>query len=202
MIPDVSLYMVGIGVAFVCIIISFIALVRETEDLHRLLLTDLTEIICLVIIALVGTDLAEALILPGIVVGLAELLALSEVYLRKEGAYRLPKDTFHIEIMDSAPLILVVVLVGYGIILSGFTGGVVAGVGVVFYFMCQGSEERFELIETISGYAWALWIVAFFVFMVLPQYWFFGVMLAGSAILVKVMAKMALVGVMGGESDV
>jgi len=27
-------------------------------------------------------------------------------------------------------------------------------------------------------------------------------MLAGSAILVKVMAKMALVGVMGGESDV
>jgi len=69
---------------------------------------------------------------------------------------------------------------------------------VIFYFLCRDHHERFELIETASGYSWVFWIVAFFVFMVLPQYWFFAVMLAGSAILVKVMAKMSLIGTMRG----
>jgi energy-converting hydrogenase A subunit G len=41
--------------------------------------------------------------------------------------------------------------------------------------------------------------VAFFVFMLAPGYWFFAVMMAGSAILLKVMAKMALVGTMREE---
>ncbi|MFY1645148.1 DUF2105 family protein [Methanoculleus bourgensis] len=40
--------------------------------------------------------------------------------------------------------------------------------------------------------------MAFFTFMIFPQYWFFAVMLAGSAILVKVMAKMSLIGTMRG----
>ncbi|MDT8358093.1 MAG: DUF2105 family protein, partial [Methanomicrobiaceae archaeon] len=97
------------------------------------------------------------------------------------------------------PAILAAVLVVYGIVLSGFTGGAVAGVGVIFFFVCRGQKERFELIETVSGYAWAIWIVAFFVFLLAPSYWFFAVMMAGGAILLKVMAKMALVGTMREE---
>lgn len=98
--------------------------------------------------------------------------------------------------MRTAPPIITFVLVVYGIILSGFSGGAVAGIGLVFYFLCKGYEERFELLETISGYAWALWIVAFFIFMILPQAWLIAVMLSGGAILIKVTAKMALIGTM------
>ena len=189
-------YPVGLIVVAAAIIIGFTALVREKDELHRILLTDLAEILALVLIALVATDLAEALILPGLVVGISELMAVSEVYIAKEGLRAPQEPPFRIEVMDSAPGILALVLVAYGVFLSGFTGGAIAAVGVVFYFMCRGHAEQFELIETVSGYAWAIWIAAFFIFMFLPQYWFFGVMMAGGAILVKVMAKMSLVGTM------
>ncbi|HOB18031.1 MAG TPA: EhaG family protein [Candidatus Methanoculleus thermohydrogenotrophicum] len=196
-------YPVGLLVVAIALIIGFTAIVLERDDLHRILLTDLAEILALVLIALVATDLAEALILPGLVVGISELMAVSEVYITREGLRAPPAEpAFHIEVMDSAPGILALILVGYGIILSGFTGGVVAAVGTVFYFMCRGHDERFELIETVSGYAWAIWIGAFFIFMFLPQYWFFAVMMAGGAILLKVMAKMSLVGTMRGGPDV
>ena len=98
--------------------------------------------------------------------------------------------------MRTAPPFITFALVVYGIILSGFSGGAVAGIGLVFYFLCKGYEERFALLETISGYAWALWIVAFFIFMILPQAWLIAVMLSGGAILVKVTTKMALIGTM------
>jgi energy-converting hydrogenase A subunit G len=178
-------------------------MIREKEDLHRLILTDLVEIMSLVIIALVATDLAEALILPGLVVGIAELLALSELYIEKENLRKDPENVLHIEVMDSAPGILAVIFVIYGIVLSGFTGGAVAGLGLLFYFMCRGSSEKREIIETVSGYAWACWVVAFIVFMALPQYWFFGVIIAGAGIFAKVAAKMSVIGTMnGGDSDV
>jgi energy-converting hydrogenase A subunit G len=197
------MYTIGLSVVFTGIIIGFYALIREKDDFHRILLTDLAEILALAVIALVATDLAEALILPGLVVGISELMAVSEVYLVKEGLTTSPGRQLRIEIMDSAPAIIAAVLVIYGVVLSGFPGGAVAGVGVIFYFMCKGHAERFALIEAASGYAWAIWIVAFFIFMLLPAYWFFGVMLAGSAILLKVMAKMSLVGTMrGGDSGV
>ncbi len=195
MIPEYSL---GLFAAFATAAVAFYALVRETDDLHRLLLTDLVEIVTLAFIALVGTDLAEALILPGLVVGISELIALSEIYRVKEGHIHPPRKGLRIEVMDSAPLIMAAILVGYGIVLSGFPGGAIAGVGVIFYFICRGQHERFELIETASGYSWVLWIVAFFTFMLFPQYWFCAVMLAGGAILVKVMAKMSLIGAMRG----
>lgn len=196
-------YPVGLVVVAAAIIIGFTALVREKDDLHRILLTDLAEILALVLIALVATDLAEALILPGLVVGISELMAVSEVYIAKEGLRAPTGPPFRIEVMNSAPGILALILVAYGIVLSGFTGGVIAAVGAVFYFMCRGHTEQFELIETVSGYAWAFWIGAFFIFMFLPGYWFFAVMIAGGAILLKVMAKMSLVGTMrGGGPDV
>jgi len=191
-------YPLGLLVAFASAGIAFFALMRETDGLHRLLLTDLVEVVTLAFLALVGTDLAEALILPGLVVGVSELIALSEIFRIKEGYTRPPTDTLQIEVMKTAPPILAALLVGYGIVLSGFSGGAVAGLGVIFYFLSRNPSERFEVIETASGYSWILWIVAFFTFMILPQYWFFAVMLAGSAILVKVMAKMSLIGTMRG----
>jgi len=128
-------YTAGLLVVAIGLVVGFAAIVREKDDLHRILLTDLAEILALILVA-------------------------------------------------------------DGIILSGVTGGAVAAVGAVFYFMCRGHAEQFELIETVSGYAWAIWIGAFFIFMFLPQYWFFAVMMAGGAILLKVMAKMSLVGTM------
>lgn len=195
-------YSLGLLVAFLGIVAAFSALVLERDDLHRILLTDLAEILVLVVVALIATDIAEALILPGLVVGISELLAVSEVYLLREGLTSQPEQRLRIEVMESAPPILAVLLVGYGIVLSGFSGGAVAGLGVIFYFMCRGHRERFHAIEVASGYAWAMWILAFFIFMLLPAYWYFAVMIAGGAILLKVMAKMALVGTMRGGSGV
>ncbi|QYZ78408.1 DUF2105 domain-containing protein [Methanofollis formosanus] len=194
-------YTIGLAVAFTGIAVAFLALARERDDLHRLLLTDLAEILALAVIALVGTDLAEALILPGLVVGISELMALSEIYLKKERLYDEPTERVHFEVMDTAPGILGAVLVVYGVVLAGFSGGAVAGLGVLFWFLCKGHREQFELLETVSGYAWAAWIGAFLVFMLLPQYWFFAVMVAGTAVLVKVMTKMSLLGTMRGGQD-
>lgn len=197
-----TVYIAGLGIAFLSVIVAFYAILREQDDLHRILLTDLAEILALVLIALVATDLAEALILPGLVVGISELMAISEVYLVKESLSRPRYSPLSIEVMDSAPAIMSLALVLYGIVLSGFSGGALAGVGAIFYFMCRGHDERFAVIETASGYAWALWIFAFFIFMVLPEYWLFGVMTAGGAILLKVTGKMSLVGTMrGGHNE-
>jgi energy-converting hydrogenase A subunit G len=198
----VAIYMLGLLAVFLSIVIGFWALVKEDDDLHRILLTDLAEILALALIALVATDLAEALILPGLVVGISELMAISEVFLVREGLTRQPERTLHIEVMDSAPALLSLALVGYGVLLAGFSGGAVAGIGVIFYFICKGHDERFAIFEALSGYAWVMWIVAFFIFVLVPQYWFFGVLIAGSAILLKVTGKMSLVGTMRGGSNV
>ena len=195
-------YSIGLIVALTAVIITFIAAFREKNDIHRLIVADLAEVSALAIIALIATDLAEALIIPGLVVGISELLALSEIYLVREDLTHPRKEPLRIEVLDTAPTIIAVLLVGYGIVLSGFTGGAVAGTGMIFYFMGKKHAERFAIIETVSVYAWALWVVAFFIFMVIPEYWFFAVMLAGGAILAKVTAKMSLIGTMRGEKNV
>ena len=189
-------FTIGIIGAIVCIFISFYALMRETDDLHRLLLTDLIEVIALIAIALLGTDLAEALILPGLVVGVAELTAMSQIYTVKEKLVREPDSFLDIEIMHTAPAIIAVGMLIYGIILSGFTGGAVAGLGMLFYFVCRGTDEKTEILETISGYAWVMWVIAFMIFMILPAYWFFALMLAGADILAKVAVKISILGTM------
>ena len=101
-------------------------------------------------------------------------------------------------IRADAPLIISILLVAYGLILSGFTGGGVAGLGVVFYFMSRGHKEKFEVLEMASGISWAIWILAFFIFMFLPQYWLLALFLAAIGILLKVTVKMSLVGTMWG----
>ena len=194
-------YSVGMAVVLASGVIAFAALARERDDLHRLLLIDLVEIPSLAIIALLGTDLAEALILPGLVVGIAELLALSHIYLLKEGLRDRPEGTLPIEVVEigHAPVIIASLLVVYGIILSGFTGGGIAGLGVVFFFMAKGHREDFALLEAAAGISWGIWVCSFFVFMFLPEYWFLAVMGAGGGILLKVTVKMSLVGTMWGK---
>lgn len=193
-------YSVGIALVMLSAAIGFLVLVREKDDLHRLLIIDLIEIPSLAIIALLGTDLAEALILPGLVVGIAELLALSQIYITKEGLQGRPVAGLHIEVVEfaHAPAIISALLVGYGIILTGFTGGAVAALGAIFFVVSRGSADRFELVEMASGVAWAAWIASFFIFMLFPQYWYAGVMGAAVGILLKVVAKMSLVGSMWG----
>ena len=140
-------YSIGLAVVLVSAIIAFLALVREKDDLHRLLIIDLVEIPSLAVIALLGTDLAEALILPGLVVGIAELLALSQIYLAKEGLNDRQVKRLEVEVItrSHAPAIIALLLVAYGLVLSGFTGGAIAGLGVIFYVMARGKGERFEL---------------------------------------------------------
>ena len=194
-------YSYGLFVVMVAAVIAFFALARERDDLHKLLLLDLVEIVGLSVIALLGTDLAEALILPGLTVGIAELLALSQIYCTKEGIREMPVRGLNIEVIAKAdaPLIISIFLVTYGMILSGFTGGAVAGLGLVVLFISRSYREDLNLLEMASGISWALWIFAFFVFMFLPEYWFVALMGAAIGILLKVTVKMSLVGTMWGE---
>ena len=194
-------YSYGIFVVMIAAVIAFFALARERDDLHKLLLLDLVEIVGLGVIALLGTDLAEALILPGLTVGIAELLALSQIYCTKEGIREMPVRGLNIEVIAKAdaPLIISIFLVTYGMILSGFTGGAVAGLGLVILFISRSYREDLNLLEMASGISWALWIFAFFVFMFLPEYWFVALMGAAIGILLKVTVKMSLVGTMWGE---
>ncbi len=195
-------YNAGLLVVLVSGAIGFLALALETDDLHRLLLLDLVEIMTLGVIALLGTDLAEALVLPGLTVGIAELLALSQIYITKERLGERPVRGLNIEVIQKAdaPVIISVFLVVYGLLLSGFTGGGVAGLGLVFYFMSRGYQENLNLLEIASGISWAIWIFSFFVFMFLPQFWFMALMGAAVGIVLKVTAKMSLVGTMWGEN--
>src|SRR5690606_17296081 len=172
------------------------------DDLHRLLLLDLVEVPSLGIIALLGTDLAEALILPGLVVGIAELLALSQIYVTKEGLRERKVQGLNIEVIQAdAPLIISVLLICYGVILSGFTGGGVAGLGVVFYFMASGHREHFELLVMASGISCAIWMFTCFVFMFIPEYWLLALFMSAIGILLKVIVKMSLVGTMWGDGN-
>jgi energy-converting hydrogenase A subunit G len=196
-------YSYGLLVVLTGGVFAFLALAVEGDGLHKLLLIDLVEILSLALIALLGTDLAEALILPGLTVGIAELLALSQIYCTKERIITNPVQGLNIEVIakSDAPLIISIILVLYGLILSGFTGGGVAGLGLVFFFMSRGYKEDLNLLEMASGISWAVWIFAFFVFMFLPQYWYVALMGAAVGIVLKVTVKMSLVGTMWGNGD-
>ncbi|HKM41035.1 MAG TPA: EhaG family protein [Methanocorpusculum sp.] len=193
-------YKIGISVAFIAILISFVAMVREKDDIHKLIIVDLIELTGLVVVALVATDLAEALILPGLVVGIAEMMAVSELWLAKEGLQRLPTPRrADIEVLHTAPKIIGALLIAYGIFLTGFTGGLIAGLGLALFFLGKNTNEQFFASETASGYAWALWVMGFLIFFLFPSQWFFALMLAAVGIMIKVMAKIALVGTMRGD---
>jgi energy-converting hydrogenase A subunit G len=214
-------------VGFIMGILSLYAISRQKSALHMLLLADLVECAMLVVIAAVGTDLAEALILPGLVVGMAELLAVSEVLVlrnemkndRKSKVKKsklleefIAKESPHIdvkfgkmEVLYSAPKFMAFVLVVYGALLTGFTGGAVIASGLLFYLLSQGATGKgislsrlkytWESISGFSGIMWALWVLFGFVgFFLFPQKYLYFLLIAGCALALKVGSKLGLIG--------
>jgi len=207
----VSLYPVAIWVGVITGLIGLLGIAFQKNDLSVLILTDLVGVAMLIIVAGVATDLAEALILPGLVVELAEIMAISEILLsremRKSGKSK--KDLapsalpLNMEILKTAPIFIAVILIAYGVFLSGFTGGAVAGGGILFYVLSKNARglpvELFDGVAGVSGIAWVFWIVGFLLFFVDPSFWLLGLMLSAFGLLIKVASKVGLIGMLTRE---
>lgn len=216
LVPDVvspivvGLYSPAIIVGTIVALIGLFGISVEKNDLQVLILTDIVGVAMLLFVAAVGTDLAESLILPGLVVELAEILAISEILMsremRKSGKtvelFPTPLH-FNLEILQTAPVFLAIILIAYGAFLSGFTGGAIAGAGILFYVMSikvRGVPSGvWEGLAGISGMAWCFWLVGFLVLFVFPQYWLLGLMLAAFGVFIKVAFKVGIIGVMNRE---
>jgi len=206
----VALYLPAIIVGAIVALIALFGISIEKNDLHVLILTDIVGVSMLIFVAAIGTDLAESLILPGLVVELAEILAISEILMsremRKTGKsveiFPTPLK-FDMEIMQTAPPFIALILIAYGAFLSGFTGGAIAGGGILFYAISikvRGvPSDLWEGIAGNSGVAWCLWLAGFLVLFVTPQYWLLGLMLAAFGVFIKVAFKVGLIGVMNRE---
>lgn len=196
----------GLIVAF----IGFMGIAIEKRDIQVLILTDLAGLAMLLIVAAVGTDLAEALVLPGLVVELAETLAISEILIAREmrkaedaRSFAVMPLSMDMEIMTTAPNFISLVLIGYGIFLSGFTGGAVAGGGIVLFALSRKVRGLpvivIDGVGAISGISWCLWIIGFLLFFMMPQYWLLSLFLAAFGLLLKVASKMGLIGILMRE---
>lgn len=195
------------------LIVAFIALIGiaiQKKDIHILILTDLVGLAMLIVVAAVGTDLAEALVLPGLVVELAEIMAISEILISREMRKIGPKQSFipsefslDMEIMHTAPNFLALILIAYGVFLTGFTGGAVAGGGIIIYVLSRKARGLpiavVDGVGGISGIAWCLWIIGFVLFFVVPQYWLLSLFLAALGLFLKVASKMGLMGILMRE---
>jgi energy-converting hydrogenase A subunit G len=216
LVPDVvspvvvGLYAPAVFVGIIVALIGLFGISVEKNDLQVLILTDIVGVAMLLFVSAVGTDLAESLILPGLVVELAEILAISEILMsremRKSGKTVdiIPTPLhFDMEVLHTAPTFLAIILIAYGAFLSGFTGGAIAGGGILFYVMSlkvRGVPSgMWEGIAGISGVAWCLWIIGFLVLFVFPQYYLLGLMLAAFGVFIKVAFKAGLIGVMNRE---
>ncbi|AUB58654.1 hypothetical protein BK008_10250 [Methanobacterium sp. MZ-A1] len=206
----VSLFIPAVFTGLIVGLIALMAIAYQKNDLSALILTDIVGIGMLILVAAVGTDLAEALILPGLVVELAEILAISEILLsremRKTGktAELIPLPvSLDMEVMTTAPTFLAIILIAYGAFLTGFTGGAVAGGGILFYVLSQRvrgvPSDMWEGVAGVSGIAWCLWLVGFLLFFVFPQYWLLALFLAAFGVFIKVTLKAGLIGVLGRE---
>ena len=80
----VSMYLPSIYAALIVGFIATMAIASKRREIHILILTDVVGFAMIMVVAAVGTDLAEALILPGLVVELAEIMAISEILLSRE----------------------------------------------------------------------------------------------------------------------
>jgi Predicted membrane protein len=206
----VSLYKPAIIVGLLTGFIGLLGIAFKKGDLTALILTDIVGFAMLIIVAAVATDLAEALVLPGLVVELAEILAISEVLMSREmrktgkSVELIPLPlSLDMEILETAPTFFAIILIAYGAFLSGFTGGAVAGVGILFYVLSRTirgvPSTLWEGVAGISGVAWVLWLVGFLIFFVAPQYWLLGLFMSAFGVLIKVASKVGLIGVMGRE---
>ena len=80
---------------------------------------------------------------------------------------------FDMEVLQTAPVFIAIILIIYGAFLSGFTGGAIAGGGILFYVMCQTvrgvPSGVWEGVAGASGIAWCLWLAGFLILFVFPQ---------------------------------
>lgn len=214
----ISMYLPAIYAGLIVGFIGTMAIALKREELHILILTDLVGLAMIFVVSAVGTDLAEALILPGLVVELAETLAISEILITREmriiendprrnlskSSSMFPQPfALNMEIMNTAPNFIALVLIGYGIFLTGFTGGAVAGGGIVFYALSKKAKGLPVLvldgIAGVSGISWCLWIIGFLLFFITPQYWLFSLFLVACGLLLKVATKVGLMGLLMKE---
>ena len=216
--PFISMYLPAVYAGLIVGFIATMAIALKREEIHILILTDLVGLAMIFVVSAVGTDLAEALILPGLVVELAETLAISEILITREmriiendprrnlNKYSslFPQPfALNMEILNTAPNFLALVLIAYGIFLTGFTGGAVAGGGIVLYALSKKARGLPVLvldgIAGVSGIAWCLWIIGFLLFFVTPQYWLLSLFLAACGLLLKVATKVGLIGLLMRE---
>lgn len=214
----ISMYLPAIYAGLIVGFIGSMAIAMRREEIHILILTDLIGLAMICVVSAVGTDLAEALILPGLVVELAETLAISEILLSREmhkieadPRRNLTKSTslfpqpfaLDMEIMTTAPNFIALILIAYGIFLTGFTGGAVAGGGIVLYALSKKARGLPVLIldgiAGVSGIAWCLWIIGFLLFFVAPNLWVLSLFLAACGLLLKVASKVGLIGLLMRE---
>ncbi|MBE6511289.1 MAG: EhaG family protein [Methanobrevibacter sp.] len=214
----ISMYLPAIYAGLIVGFIGSMAIAMRREEIHILILTDLIGLAMIFIVSAVGTDLAEALILPGLVVELAETLAISEILISREmhkidanPKANLTKSTslfpqpfaLDMEIMTTAPNFIALVLIAYGIFLTGFTGGAVAGGGIVLYALSKKARGLPVLVidglAGVSGISWCLWIIGFVLFFVSPNLWVLSLFLAACGLLLKVASKVGLIGLLMRE---
>ena len=217
-VPDafISMYLPAIYAGLIVGFIGTMAIALKREEIHILILTDIVGLAMIFVVSAVGTDLAEALILPGLVVELAETF--SEILLTRE-MRKIEQDprrnlsvssslfpqpfALNMEILNTAPNFIALVLIGYGIFLTGFTGGAVAGGGIVLYALSKKARGlpvlMLDGIAGVSGIAWCLWIIGFLLFFVAPQYWLLSLFLAACGLLLKVASKVGLIGLLMRE---
>ncbi len=214
----IFMYMPAIYAGLIVGFIGSMAIAMKREELHILILTDLIGLAMIFVVSAVGTDLAEALILPGLVVELAETMAISEILISREmrkidadprrnlskASSLFPQPfALNMEIMTTAPNFIALVLIGYGIFLTGFTGGAVAGGGIVLYALSKKARGMPVLvidgIAGVSGISWCLWIIGFLLFFVAPNLWLISLFLAACGLLLKVASKVGLIGLLMRE---
>ena len=214
----INMYLPAIYAGLIVGFIGTMAIAMNRREIHILILTDLVGLAMIFVVSAVGTDLAEALILPGLVVELAETLAISEILITRE-MRKIEQDprkelssssslfpqpfSLDMEIMTTAPNFIALVLIGYGIFLTGFTGGAVAGGGIVLYALSKKARGLPVLIVDgiagVSGIAWCLWIIGFLLFFVSPGLWILSLFLAACGLLLKVASKVGLIGLLMRE---
>ena len=205
-----SMYSTALYGGLIVAFIGLMGIAIEKRDIQVLILTDIVGLAMLIVVAAVGTDLSEALILPGLVVELAEIMAISEILISREMRKKDVDTSFvpmplniDMEIMTTAPNFIALLLIGYGVFLSGFTGGAVAGGGIVIYVLSRKVRGLpivvLDGVGAISGISWCLWIIGFLFFFILPQYWLLSLFLAALGLLLKVSSKIGLIGIMMRE---
>lgn len=80
----INFYPLAIVIAIIVAVIGFSGLILEKNDFQKILIIQIPILAMYLIVSAVGTDLAEALILPGMVVSLAEILAVTEILISRE----------------------------------------------------------------------------------------------------------------------